>query len=56
MDELFSEMLSKGLISIGQSQLTIPQAISYAFIKKCDVDYLQRDKIDWQDWLRWNMN
>ncbi len=56
MDDLFSQMQSKKLVSFRKSRLTIQQAVSYALLRSCNVDYLQRDEFDWLDWLKVNKN
>ena len=56
MDKLFAEMRSKNLVSVGKYHLTVQQAVSYALLKRCNVDYLTRDEFDWQDWFKGNMN
>jgi len=62
MDELFYDMLKKGLISTGGqeldlSKMTTYQAASYiALMKHPTTDYLSRDLIHWQDWLKTQRN
>jgi hypothetical protein len=68
MDELFQDMLSKGLISVehrgeltcGELHFTLQQAVSYAILtSRHYVDYIQRldyDAIDWLDWCKVHEN
>lgn len=39
-----------------KDKLTVRQVISSLLIRTCDVDYCQRDYLDWLDWLKCNRN
>jgi len=60
MDELFKDMLAKGLISIQRQYLTIQQTISYLILTsryyKDYLEYLDYDEVDWLDWCKVSEN
>jgi hypothetical protein len=59
MDEVFQDMLNKGLVSvsgreINLSKLTVRQAAFYVVLAN-SVDYLRLlgyDAVDWREWMR----
>lgn len=44
------------LLRLGAISLTLEQAVSYALLRHCNTDYLQRDYFDWLDFIEANKN